>query len=190
MPASQAPAKQGLMTNGGLSAAGSPDLDPFSLVYRAVWNSLHENALFALIVPKANRGRWDSDRDPSRQNPQDANFPWVEIQPTGGVWGVLSSDSMRIVQTFDIEVEGSEPRVHRLYFPLKWALLQWATERQQDTRPGCGLDLPFVADVSFAASFEDRRQARSSTTLVWYHLLTVSVEMHLSRAGILEGAAR
>lgn len=177
-------AKADRISNGSSSEAGLPGTDPLTEVYRAIWARLGSNSLFAAAVPVPNRARHDVATNPKLQNRQDAHYPRVSLTPSGGSFSWPASDLVEVVQSFALEVESIEPNISLMLLPLKWAILQVHATLTDN------LGLPFVHNIEIDATFEDRRAAEASTSMVWYHLADIRVEMQFGRDTIIHGASR
>lgn len=173
--------KQNRIGNGSASESGLPDADPLTIIYRAIWQRLGENPLFAALVPPPNRVRFDGPKNPLLNNRQDGQNPMVSLVPAGGSFAWDTSDTVDVIQSFDLEIESVDPNITAFLFPLRWAILQV----QSTFADNLGLD--FVHNIEIENVFEDRRTAESSSTQVWYHLAQITVHAQFSREAITQG---
>lgn len=159
-------------------------VDPFTQVYRKLWETLLAEPEVKRRVRPGNRIDYATDdRDPegSRGGLTDA-FPEMRIKPTGGPFKLFGSNTHSFaIKTFNIEIETGDMRVHREMFPLEWAIFK-ALSKTQDSNLG----LPFVMNVTYE-SVNDLDTAPDGRVLnQWATLIAVTVEMVFDTAADLQ----
>jgi hypothetical protein len=101
-------------------------MDPFSLVYSALWDlALASDRLLELVKP-GNRLRFDqTTRDPFKDQIQDADMPELSLFPLGTASMNLHSTSCssQIKRAFAWMLATGDVRVSYRSLPVQWALM-------------------------------------------------------------------
>jgi len=157
------------------------DIDPYTQVYRALWNMLIESPELSRLVRIGNRIRWDEqDPDPQKHALSDADLPEIQLDPVAGEVNLTgSSTSVACEQAFQLQLTSNDSRLHLSAFPLKWALIKTLSRWRS------ALGLAFVKQIRLgdvidihAADDPDRGAAG------WSMTLTISVEMWIAQADV------
>lgn len=107
-------------------------IDPFTQVYRYVFDQLKNNIDLASIVPASNFIDYTRQRVGQKGALAPNDFPSILVAPAGGeIQLKWTSDGGRILQVFEISVatgdvalSRTDSDVQNLYFPLKWLILK------------------------------------------------------------------
>ena len=101
------------------------DLDPFTLVYDALWELLDSSARLRELVKAGNRinlNRYD-DRHPIKEEVSSADLPELIIIPVSGGETKQTSGARIIVQRYRIILSTGDQRVNPGIFPIKFAVI-------------------------------------------------------------------
>jgi hypothetical protein len=149
--------------------------DPFTLVYRRLWQTLEEHAGFASLVRLGNRVR-TGDAAPAGALPADR--PQVELRPGAARVRLFDTSTSSVVeQDFTLALRCGERRPEAELFPLRWQVLRALASA------GDSLTLPFVEKVRVR---DDRLTlpdpaSRSAEPGGWQALITLAVQMRFDQ---------
>jgi hypothetical protein len=150
--------------------------DPFTLVYRRLWQTLEEHAGFASLVRLGNRVRIGEGPAPGAALPADR--PQVELRPTAARVRLFDTSTSSVVeQDFSLLLRCGERRPEAELFPLRWQVLRALASA------GDALALPFVEKVRVR---DDRLTlpdpaSRTGESGGWQALITLTVQMRFDQ---------
>lgn len=103
-----------------------PSNDPFSMVMRTLWEMANENAVFTDLVKPGNRIDFtdETNRDPIKQNIQDADVPEVILVPSGTPATNLcaTSSTSSIIKRYSWLISTGDLRATLRLMPVEWAI--------------------------------------------------------------------
>lgn len=159
--------------------------EPFTLVYRALFDLALRHPSFVSLVKIGNRVSFavDDNRDPIKQNVITADMPEVTLITEGmsaaNIHQTSSTSSIRRRYSFII-VTG-DYRVNYALYPVEWylfcAMVGWKTTLGNLTWHGA----TFVKNANLVSLTEGESDSRRiKGTKGWTSIWSVDVEMHFS----------
>jgi hypothetical protein len=167
----------------------SLEKDPFSKIYDALWATLDANAEFVGRVRPQNEIRYaGAARNPEKEDVQPADLPEVRIVAAGWQQNLYAtSDATSVVRRWQIQVRTGDRRLEVQVYPVEFEILR--AFAAWDTVAGGlkgltwnGQDLRCVP--VFRTGGDEALDPRATTIAGWTAVLTVSVEMWFSTAGL------
>ena len=174
-------------------------LDPFTMVYDALWNLLESHHGLTSLVGISNRIRFHSTRaeivdaeaavdsdgiahsgdntDPIKANVVPSDLPELDIRPAGGSFAPwATSSSAHATQLFMVGITTGDLRIAQKLFPVKWALFRALMRARHD------LQLDFVNQVAIDGVDETLGlEEQERGTIGWVALIMISVRMSFDR---------
>jgi len=110
------------------SAVEAGEGDPMTEVLDALWELLESQPEITALVSTGNRIKL-TDRtkksDPEKDKYSTSDLPEITIEPGGGNMNVAATNTgARIVQRYEVGLVTGELRLHKVFFPLKWAVFK------------------------------------------------------------------
>lgn len=114
------------------------EVDPYTTIYRMLWDLVENHKPLARLVKVENRLRFDQERDPVKTVIAEEDLPELRLMPQGSVSGFqITSSSTKIVQTLQWGVATGDLRLDFLSYPVVWELLRamskWSAIRKNYT---------------------------------------------------------
>lgn len=155
--------------------------DPFTEVLKAFWDMLESRPEFTSLVTIKNRIKlWEGSAKPEKTKISVADLPEVAIIPIGGEYNpTASSSSVSITQVYRIVMVDGDLRLHKTFFPLKWAVLKAMSNLDKY------LNLPYVRQVVVSEHIDDRNDEGHPG---WNSGIDIQVGMWFDRT-IMKGTA-
>lgn len=111
------------------------ETDPLSQIHQAIWEILEASNLFTGMVRPENRVKLFGDRkgDPFKEQIREGDLPEVRVIPVSQEINThATSNSLRVLYRWEIQVSTGEKRLLPVIFPLSWivlrALYNWSTK--------------------------------------------------------------
>jgi hypothetical protein len=167
----------------------SVEKDPFSKIYDALWATLDADAEFVCRVRPQNEIRYaGTARNPEKEDVQPADLPEVRIVAAGWRQNLYAtSDTTSVVRCWQIQVRTGDRRLEAQVYPVEFEILR--AFAAWDTVAGGlkglawnGQDLRCVP--VFRTGCEETLDPRAASIAGWTAVLTVSVEIWFSTAGL------
>lgn len=108
-------------------------VDPFTLVYKALWEMLEDHDEFKSFVREGNRVKFTGKpREYLKTQVQDADLPEVRLVPAGAQPHLQrTSNGSSVVERFEIQIATGSEGVDLSLYPVKWAVFKamsnWST---------------------------------------------------------------
>jgi len=100
------------------------DVDPFSMVYSALWKMAEETALLTDLVKLGNRIRYDTmDSNPEKRAYMEADCPELVLQGSGvagNLWATSTASS--VTRRYSWIIVSGDMRVTEKLLPVEWSL--------------------------------------------------------------------
>jgi len=152
-------------------------LDPFSMVYDALWVMIERNQKLKEYIPPGNRIKYGNETLPKEENVE-SDTPELTLLITGGTHELISSCSTTkfrksyawALSTGDLE----NARFHWMEFELMRCLVDWETT----LAPLKWKDCPFVVNLIFTgAEIGTMMRELNKNVEGWAAMLSIDVEM-------------
>jgi len=104
--------------------------DPFTEVLQKIWELLESRSDITSVVSLGNRIKlWEGKLKPEGLQPDDdlspSDLPLIIIEPVGGAMNPFhTSTDGYAVQGYRIRMMDGNLLLHKIYFPLKWAIFK------------------------------------------------------------------
>lgn len=144
--------------------------DPFTQVYDALWTMIKSDVPLMAIIKAGNVIDFDGNRNPLKDNLNEADLPELMLEPAGGE-GVPSASSTgaKSTQRFSLTITNRTLDVERFY-AIKWRLFYLIAKNAPDN---LGLDF-----VKIVRGFEDENGMQGvRRKLVWEARFVIEVDM-------------
>ncbi len=160
--------------------------DPFSAVYAALWAGLESFADFAALVKVRNRLRFDVPgvRNPTRETSAPADLPELTLLQGAFRLAPYTTNALAcdVAQAYPVVIAIDDLQVVKLN-AVKWQAFRALLAAGHD------LGLPYVRRWTIEDGRDDPAARRlSGDARRWAAVLTINVEMSLSKADIAAGA--
>lgn len=101
-----------------------PHLDPFSMVYNALWEMVERNKNLATYIPVGNRIKYD-DVAAIRASNEDADTPELALLSGGGSFGDTDNSSQRsCVREYIWALTSGDLKLNTIFNPIQWELFR------------------------------------------------------------------
>lgn len=155
------------------------EADPYTTVYRMLWDLVENHQPLARLVQVENRIRYDQERDPVKTVIAESDLPELRLYPQGSVSRFqITSNSTTITQVLQWGIATGDLRLNFLSYPVVWELLRamskWLSVKGNYTWNNKVFIFrvwPTDHDVGFAETNE------TQNIKGWTTLLTMNVEM-------------
>src|SRR5688572_7926526 len=103
-------------------------LDPFSMVYNALWIMIDRNQKILEMIPKGNRIRFD-EQNSQKPHKSSADTPELTLISSGGIWNEKNNSSQTsVTRNYIWAITTGDFRINPLYNRLSWELFRSLTD--------------------------------------------------------------
>lgn len=101
------------------------EADPYTIVYRMLWDLVENHKPLARLVQVENRLRFDKERDAIKQTVAEGDLPELRLTPQGAEYHIQSTtSSSSVIQTLQWGIATGDFRLHYSLYPVAWELLR------------------------------------------------------------------
>lgn len=153
--------------------------DPFSIVFKSLWDCVENNQHVTSLVRLKNRVRLDQDTRPIKPTVQDADLPELTLFPDGGTVSLRATSSgTKIIKRFAWMVATGQTLVTERILPVEFALIRAMADWPTKIGAATWNDKPFVKRVDMTDVVEGESDPERNRGIKgWSALLTIEIEM-------------
>lgn len=154
--------------------------DPFSIVYKSIWDCAESSEHVTSLVKLRNRIRLDqANQFPTKPTVSDTDLPELALMLNGGIFKLnATSSSTHMTKNFAWMITTGQTIVNQRILPVEFALARamknWHTQIANATWNGKQfIHRVVLGDISEGVSDPERNRGLTG----WSALITISVEM-------------